>query len=500
MAKIVNVTGKKGETQPRKPKRQAIGTPRYSAAKSVTAAAAGKDNKSATIALAREIESDPQFNLGRLVLESLVQAMPVTIERPANDPRAKALADNLTQRFNEIEKHALRCIAHGAAAFNRWYQYDPQDRVSLVQLAYLEYEYAHLKLNAGDYDGILLKVDEENQIDLFAEETWWLAIDPTAQCPHGVSRYRGAPQKVLAKAKQHEANEANYAKRFANGQTFGYAPSAYPDDTGKGDARAESNGDPKDPIADMSLALSNVESGGNAVFSSAVDPQTNQPLFRVDTTTVQPTATFLENQRDKLADDKFASLGIPPRAVSQNGDVGALATATAHTKTLFRVVGGLKQQIVASFQKYVIEDAEAVNYPAGSRPGLKMIYQDLSDDRTDMILAIIQAILQQPALSPLLTYGVVDLAKLLEVAKIPVGPMVAEKLAQILADAKAQPQAPLQFSLNDRPPSEMNPWPANVQKLVSRIQSRKQQIETLLADPERAKAATQPGSPERREL
>ena len=383
--------------------------------------------------LVERVEADYQFKLAYLTLQALIQSAPVTIEVDGDD-RAARLADNLTTIWKETLPYALRAIAFGRAAFERTYRIDPATGLALVAgLDYLPFEHTALRLDAdGSFDGIELAVDERATI-LDPSRSWWFALDPTALAPHGRSRYLGAALEVWKARRRLEKQEEIWFSKFAIGHGVARAPERSETDPvyDKGSiGDLDAAGELLDPMDVLRQRCEEIESGGVLVLSSKAYPD-GKYLYDYEQTVGQKESGPLEDRRVLLDAAALRSLGIPERALTQDGSAGSYALAQAHLTVLHNTCEGILAQLAASFQKYVIGKSIALNWPADCSPALTLVHQPIGDRRRDLVVALVKDLLSSSSLSPLLATGAVDVVKLLEIANLPIGSNAAARLADL---------------------------------------------------------------------
>lgn len=389
--------------------------------------------------LVREIESDPQFKLGYLTIQALVQYANVTVECDSTDPRVLAYADHLKEQWYRTVGSMVRAFGYGRQAFEFWYQPQPRnglrylDKISPLPYSQTEREPdGRIKVGCGD-----------DAPRLGEDCGWFLTVDADAENPDGKSRYLGAAEKVLEQRASLSKNYTTYLGKFANGIAVAKAPAYYPEAalTGKGDAgQVDENGMPINPALDVANAYRRAESGGIVVLSSAVDAEKGTPLFDMSLQTIQPQSAALENKERKLDDAALMSIGVPPRAVSQDSAVGSLALSETHRKVLNATIEGLLTQFATQFEAGPAKQAAIVNF--GGRVEFHVTWQPLEEDRTQLVLELVRGIVTSPAVSPLITEGAIDLDKLLDIAAIPKGSDIAAAMERIRESAKLTPAAP----------------------------------------------------------
>jgi hypothetical protein len=405
------------------------------------------------VKLVENIEKDYQFKLGYLVIAAMVESAEVSISvddcgcsdkavAAANERLAQVLADNLTAKWSSAVPHAMRAFAYGRQAFERAYRIDPKTELALLDaLDPLPFERTRMLL--GD-DGHYLGVEVTGKGDtvvLDSASTWWFGLDATAACPHGRSRYLGAPFEVYKRRRLLDDREDVFDSKFSLGISVGHAPSAplqHPI-AGKGEiAERDENGQPIDPMDQLTKAYLMAEAGGIICLPSDqyTSEQGGGKMYELDQIQLKPDASPLENRRRVLDAAALRSIGVPERAVTQDAETGSLAMAQAHLAVLNHTVEGVLKQIAESYQHVVIDEAVKINFPASSRPTLTIAYKLPDAETRELVLQLVSGLFAGPVVSPLITHEVVPIDKLLEVSGLPVGDGVAEKLAAIKAEAE----------------------------------------------------------------
>jgi len=443
------------------------------------------ENQSKIERLVKDIEDDPQFKLGYLTIAALVQYANVTVETSSTEPAAIRLAAHLQEQWYRTVGGMMRAFGYGRQAFEFWYQCEPRgglrllDKISPLPFSQTEREAdGRIKVGKDGRDGDAPRLGEDC--------SWFLTVDADAEYPDGKSRYIGAAEAVSAQRKLLSKNYSTYLGKFANGVAVARAPAQYPEAalTGKGDVgQVDDAGRPLSPQADLADSWRKAESGGVIVMSSATDPESNLPLFDLSLQTIQPQSAALENKERKLDDAALMSIGVPPRAVSQDGSVGSLALSETHRKVLNATIEGLLTQFATQFEAGPAKQVAIVNF--GGLVEFKVTWQPLEEDRTQLVLELVKGIVASPAVSPLITEEVLDFDKLLDIAAIPKGKDVKAALLRINEAAKIAPPAPggfpprFQLANKDEPP-KVDTWPDAVKELADRIAATREKLaETL---------------------
>lgn len=351
--------------------------PRAAVHRSVLRSARQKEPNT-IVRLVSEIERDYQFQLGYLVIRSLIQSASVSIDIESADDRTARLCENLMEKWTQSLPHAARAFAYGRAAFEKTYRYDQSTGLLLLAgLDYLPPEYTELALDdEGRFAGIQLESGEQKVL-LGAEHSWWFALDPTATEPHGRSRYVGAPQEIWRARRKLEEQERIWYSKFAIGHGVARAPEKSDLPPTYQDAPAGSD-DMLDPMEAMRRELAAIESGGILILSSRCSPE-GKFYYDYDETEGQRDSTPLEHRRQMLDVAALRSLGIPERAITQDSQTGSRAIAQVHLQVLYRTAEGILDQITASFDRYVVAKAVEANWSARNAPTHRTTYRPLGE-------------------------------------------------------------------------------------------------------------------------
>jgi len=397
--------------------------------------------------LVKEVEKDYQFLLGVRVINALAQTIRVAVtwQGGNDDVRAKRLADNLTETWYAMLPHALRCFAYGRSAFERTYRIE--HGMALVDdLTYLPFEDSKLIIgDDGTFEGVEVQPEgEDKPLTLDPSESWWVALDPTIKMPHGQSRYTGAVLEVWKARRALDKHEEVWHNKFSYGHGVGKAPAEYPATPSAKGSKGEigNDGNIRDPMMDLSDGIAALDSGGVLVLDSASYPNGGGGMFAYEPPTTRQDAGPLEARRQRLDDAALRSMGVTERSATQNADVGTNAMAATHLDVTFATVEEVFGQVAGAYQ-VVMEDARNWNWPVGQGPVFEFDWQSLSgSERGERIKSIVASLLSAPTVSPLFLHGVIDFEQLLTLAELPVGPNVAQGLADIREAAAVPPALP----------------------------------------------------------
>ena len=395
--------------------------------------------------LVAEMQRDEQFVFGVSILARKVKTAQVTVEASDDNPRAAALADHLTDCWYQYVDQFTQAIEFGRVAFEKVFRFDSSIGHVVDELIPLVFSQSKMKLDdTGRFAGV-----DYDKIHFTADESLWVAVRATALEPHGRSIYLGAPQRILRLRKEHEKREEIWYRRFSIGRGIGRAPSDYESPTGVGKVgEVNQDGTRANPMADLKRTLEDVESGGDIVLSSARDPN-GQYLFEYTPGNDLKDGEAIESRRRMLDTMALRSLGIPDRAITQDGAAnGSRAVADAHGEVLADVVEGILSDLIECYQSQIIDYLCRVNGLAEG--SLSANYRPMSDNSEARADEIVRAAIQSPQLSPIIAEGVIDFPKLVEMSGLPMGADAPGALQRIAARAATaalpSPSSPTLFS------------------------------------------------------
>jgi hypothetical protein len=393
--------------------------PRAARHKEVLREASSSEPRS-IVRLVEQIESDYQFRLGYLVIESLVRSASIELSFHGHGTSAKeeqrrieAIRENVLTYWGRSLPRAMRAFAYGRAAFEKTFVYDDASRGYLLAgLDYLPPERTELVLeNDGSFGGIDL-IGSDGRVRLEADRSWWFSLDASATEPYGQSRYLGAPMAIWQSRRQLEQQERIWYSKFA----IGHGVARAPDGTGPA-------GDPaSDPMEVMREQLATIESGGILILSSRTGSD-GKYLYDYQATDGQQASMPLERRREMLDVAALRSLGIPERAITQNDRAGSRAMAQVHLEVLYRTCEGILDQILSSFDRYVVRPLVSFNWPATEMPVWRLSYRPIGEaskaDPNDSLRELARQLATSSTLPELVRRDVIDVDQLLAMARIP---------------------------------------------------------------------------------
>ncbi|NDF13180.1 MAG: hypothetical protein EB060_10270 [Proteobacteria bacterium] len=401
-----------------------------------------------TGSLVDKMRKDPIFKFGTRVLKSYVSGVSVSTDFDADDPRQKILSSNILSIWDSYILSAVDAIEYGRQALEITYGISKEDpSVNIIaELTPIPWALCRLKVD----DGIVLGVEvgkPSEGILLRGGEVWWCAIDASRSNPHGTSIYRGAPWEVYQRREAMRKNRKAFTERFSIGGGVATVPIDLPSTsiTDKGASpEIDANGDPVDTVQAMGEQLQSLKSGGWIVIPSAnySADKGGGRQYTIEAFPEPKSSDPLDKEKEALDVEAIWSLGIPERAIMQQGQTGAYALADAHQKVLHDRVNEIVRQVITSFQRQVVAPLCELNRMSNV---IEMTWQRVGDAQSERVNKLIDTAISQPTPNPLLT-KVIDIVSLIEGEGIPLQDNAREALA--LLSTQAGPASPgMAFSI-----------------------------------------------------
>lgn len=376
-----------------------------------------------TARMVDDIRKDPVFRLGVSIIRALAADVSVSInvESSTDEPRAQALADNLLDVWDQSIYSALNAIEYGRQAFEIIHGLEGSIN-TIHELCPIPFELSKLKIDKESGSPVGVEVGSGgDSIELAPRYAWWFALDATDINPYGVSRYSGAPWDVRQRRKALDKQEEIWFERFSQGNGLARAPDQSKSDgtVGKGDiGEIDSNGEPMDYAKILDERFQQLKAGGFLILPSTQYRQDEGSGYLWDVTTwpeLKDGAAILA-RRNNLDVAALRSLGIPERALIQEGQTGAYALAQAHQTVMNDMINGIARQVVTSFQRQVIDRMVQINGIDGS---LVMTWRKVGDRTTDRFNQFLTSAIQSTSPSIMLT-SVIDFIGMMESEGVPI--------------------------------------------------------------------------------
>lgn len=440
---------------------------------------------------------DPQFSFAIRVLLSLVKGRPLVVkfEGMDEDDKTEVLTQNIQKMWRRSIRHIFEAVEWGRSAMEWRMGYDQTNDLQLITyVGYLPYQWTTPYFDPyGQLDFMRVGEDaldengEPKYVDIGSGSLWISTIDATPEHPVGKSRYLGAPEKVLLERESNYENRSKWYRKHAIGISVAKAPPAYTE--GDNSYRnlgtreeQELNGDLEDPIRDLQMLLEQVDGGGVVCMPSGQflpeDGGGEKYAFQ-DVAQVKD-STPIENRNQTLDIEALRSLGIPENSLTLT-DVGSLAASKTYLQVLWDVAQEILDQLIEAYQKQVVNKLAWMNF--GPDVTLTLSTPPIGDSTEEDARALVKQIVVTPQLNPLITAGVVDLAKILEVSGMPVTGDVAAAMEKVQALA-APPAAPARFSarLETGSTTPTPPTPPGKEDLLASLNERLKEVRRQTAE------------------
>jgi hypothetical protein len=400
--------------------------------------------------LVTRMRLDYQVGLADRVIQSQGNQAKVTVTSQSEDPRAVALAVHLENLFYRTRKSMWDMTAYGRVCYEKQWGFARQLNV-ITKLQPMPFALSEmLPLVNGRYAGCLIGEGKE-RITLTPRYSWWLALDPTAQYPHGRSRFAQAPYKTWKDRAELLRLRKIFIEKFVLKGAIIHAPE-----------KVTIDGQEIDVWGQMGAAYSEYQSGAALMLPDARSKGTNGAdgdyIYNVDELPGdQRDSTPLINLKNDLDAEQLLAFGIPPKTVMEGSEVGSFALVTQQMLILLSMVEEIVEQQVESFNEFVIDDVVSVNF-ASSRPLIRADFTPLVERPDDLANRIVESWLTTPQLSPILLSGAVDIESVMGACGVPIPAEARGKVAELVKqlqasqDAIRAAQAPL---ISQAPRAEM---------------------------------------------
>lgn len=396
--------------------------PRGALAKTVLAQLATREPRGVAEMVER-MRDDYQVVLAESVITSNIRATPVTIAvENGGDSRAEALVESLQRLWDRSLSDMLDCFAFGRQAFEKVFEYEPKTGINTIRkLEPLPFRQTEMRLNTdGSYDGLTLKGRGES-IDLSADETWWLALDPTALEPHGRSRFAGAPYRVWVSRDHAFKLRKKFVERFVIRGGTARVPTGQQDE----------DGEIRDPYEQMENALESLYAGGSLMLPGEKD-RDGEYLWQFQEAEVRGLdPTPIDSVIDGLDVEQLRSFGIPEKTVIEGESVGSFAMVSQQMLLLLAAVEEVLAQIVESFQRYVVDKLISLNWLRNA-PTITVTFPSLTKRPDSAISRLAETLLTNQQFLEAVLAGGIDVREVLEQVGLPVTDELEQRFAEAL--------------------------------------------------------------------
>ncbi|MEM1060775.1 MAG: hypothetical protein AAGJ97_00455 [Planctomycetota bacterium] len=357
------------------------------------------------------IMEDYQFALVVRAVTAHLMSVPVAVvpdpQARTFDARAAELGKSLTKLWDRSVTTMARSFVKGRVAFEKvWGHGRRSGLTSIRKLEPLPMKATSMRRDEeGRFDGIDLEVKGSDAIPIGVGESWWLAIDATADAPHGRSRLLGAPYREWERRQPlRDAQAVHQQKYMLRGPRI-RGPESGVDDQGNSFRYADAikSAYRAYDVGDVLYVPDQRDADGNFTVDFEEPPEVSDP-------------GPIETAVDKSDVRVVRSFGISELALMQTGDVGSYAMAETHVRTLLAVVQEVLQQIAESFGEYVVAPASALNF--GDDDLLTVDHPDLTQLPDSVVVELAKQLIASPVLTP--GQEALDIEQVLDEAGIPV--------------------------------------------------------------------------------
>lgn len=375
--------------------------------------------------LVEKMKRDYQVNFALIVLKASVQAVEVSVGGTADAD----LTESVRKLWWRYIGDMLKCIADGRVAFEIVWDRDASDRTIVSELIALPVKSTRLELNDEGKPSTILLTGGKQPIRIPEDKSWWLALDATAEYPHGQSRFAGAPHEVWMDRQDALRLRRLLISRYAITGYRGYAPATVLDE----------NGQAVDGIQSLLDALNSLDAGGHAVLPGDRDAK-GERMFEVTDTPKANDPGPLDESIDGMDQDQLQAFGIPPKTVMEGSEVGSFAMVAVQRMVLDAVVDDILTQVEASFNRNICDRlCAARGYAAGS---VAVSHETLVKRGNQILAQAVEAIVASPELLVGLLESV-DPEQLLKATSLPLAKDAASRWQSFLQNLRTKPQTEL---------------------------------------------------------
>lgn len=379
--------------------------------------------------LAEKMDEDYQVSLVRRAIEAGLQAIPVTfsVEGDTQDDRADALAKQLADLWEQTLGECSEGLSRGRVAFEKVFDYVEDDNLHVVRkFDRLPFKMTRMTLNeAGQFAGIEIQAKSKWEL-IPADKSWWLAINPTPLQPHGTGLYTGAPHKTWRTRQEAIRLRDVHIRRFVlEWLLIRCRPT-----------NENEEGQLVDNFTRMLDAVDAMRSGGAMAVSNERNPETNEPLETVEAIGAErKDANHLDDTIDGMDAEQVRAFGFPESVITDGSIVGSYAKLKQQSGLFFAICLSVLRQVATSFQRYVVDKVLPLNF--GPDVTIRVVYPKMTEQQEDWVIEVAKGLLVQPALSPLILSGAVDVRQMLEGIGVPLSADAEERLERFLAEQRA---------------------------------------------------------------
>lgn len=387
--------------------------------------------------LVKAMRMDYAVTLSERTFRTTAKQAKVTITPvDSTSSRANVVAKQLQKLYWKKLAAMMEMVSYGRVAWEKVWGWDGVNVLNTLDLKELPYTKTEMRLtDDGQFDGVRLKPakKDDKPIDLSPEYSWWLALDPTPLNPHGQSRYTGAPEKLWKDRRETFRLLKVFIKKFVLGAGIVHGPDVIDDPARDGE---------KITGADAIEPHYNELASGGFLFVSNKRTQNSDGSTGEYEWDVEKLELEVRDGRPLLdiiaASDAWMLLafGFPPKTILEGDSVGSFALVSMQMLLLWSVADEIVDQIVSSYQEYVVDKVAAQN-GVGK---IEVNYTPLTERPDDIANELLKSWLTTPQLSPLVSS--VDLESIFDAVGIQVSAEGVARLKRIQAGLASIPATP----------------------------------------------------------
>lgn len=404
-------------------------------------------DKKKPLSLVKTIRGQPPFVLPRAAILGMAMASKVQITSNDTSPEAAALVKHYEQLWSDNLYQFLQAMEFGSVSFAKTKEREPNSMGQFFALDRLPND-CELVTHEGAIAGVKVKADKEPPEKTEFHEikdgfkTYSLdgslnvAVDyDPKDWPQGRSRYIGAAKYVSDCYAITAKNQRVWERKFANGHGIGYAPQAY-DPVMMPGQKVDPNQQTRDPMAEMSKAIMDVQSGGTMVLPSDTDQRGARRFEYSMPQTPTSNTSYFDLTFARYRQEASLALEVPPLIIDQTASVGSMALAKVHFKVFEETVRGLVEAARVVYQSMLAQATRNTSH----RMTISITY--FSAENETFISEIAKSIVAMPQLTEVAA-TMLDLKKLFEITGLPLGNMqraaTASPLDQVNFDTTKRP-------------------------------------------------------------
>ena len=369
--------------------------------------------------IAAEMLNDYQIELCLDAIWTAVSATPITFSVEDGDNRADALAEQLSQLWEDTLPKCKDALSRGRVAFEKVFGFDAEHSLSIVKsLDQLPINMTEMVLDK-DADGEFAGIKLNHDVTIPAEKSWWLAINPTPLEPYGRGILMGAPYRSWKTRQEAVRLRDVFVRRFILGWIMVRCRPQVEDDDGQ----------KSDNFKAVLDAVDDMRAGG-AMAMSSERGEDGEYLDTVENVGEVKDLAPLDNTINRMDAEQVRAFGFSEKVVTEGNGVGSYAMVKEQAGLLYSLSLSILSQIAKSFQKYIVDKIVAVN--CNGKTKITVVYPKITEQQQAWLIDVVKGMLLNPQLSTLILSGAVDVRQILESIGVPLTSEAEVMLASFL--------------------------------------------------------------------